>query len=43
MDSFIVVMAIMLDESLPRGIEGEVISVYNITSIFDGMKNTYMV
>ncbi|KAI4370894.1 hypothetical protein MLD38_019190 [Melastoma candidum] len=29
-------------ESLPQGIEGEVISVYTVKSIFDGMKKTYM-
>ncbi|KAK5837600.1 hypothetical protein PVK06_006326 [Gossypium arboreum] len=30
-------------ESLPQGIEGEVISVYTVKLIFDEMKKTYMV
>ena len=30
-------------KSLPQDIEGEVISVYTVKSIFDGMKKTYMV
>ena len=34
---------VMPEESLPQGIEGEVISVYTVKSIFDGMKKTYMV
>ncbi|RYQ91102.1 hypothetical protein Ahy_B09g096963 isoform D [Arachis hypogaea] len=33
----------MPEESLPQGIEGEVISVYTVKSIFAGMKKTYMV
>jgi hypothetical protein len=41
MDNIIVVKVVILEESLPQGIEGEVISVYTIKSIFDGMKKTY--
>ncbi|RYR73181.1 hypothetical protein Ahy_A02g007516 isoform D [Arachis hypogaea] len=33
----------MPEESLPQGIKGEIISVYTVTSIFVGMKKTYMV
>ena len=43
MDSIVVVKVGMPEESLPRGIEGEVISVYTVKSIFDGMKKTYLV
>jgi hypothetical protein len=43
MDSIIVVKVVMPEESLPQGIEGEVISVYTVKSIFGGMKKTYMV
>jgi hypothetical protein len=43
MGSIVVVKAVIPEESLPQGIEGEVISVYTVKSIFDGMKNTYMV
>ncbi|KAF8376870.1 hypothetical protein HHK36_031479 (chloroplast) [Tetracentron sinense] len=43
MDSIVVVKVVMPEESLPQGIEGEVISVYTVKSIFDGMKKTYMV
>ena len=43
MDSIVVVKAVMPEESLPQGIEGEVISVYTVKSIFAGMKKTYMV
>ncbi|GMQ11767.1 hypothetical protein CsSME_00054271 [Camellia sinensis var. sinensis] len=38
MDSIVVVKVVMPEESLPQGIEGEVISVYTVKSIFDGMK-----
>ena len=38
MDSIIVVKVVMPEESLPQGIEGEVISVYTVKLIFDGMK-----
>ena len=41
MDSIVVVKVVMPEESLPHGIEGEVISVYTVKSIFDGMKKTY--
>ena len=37
------VKAVMPEESLPQGIEGEVISVYTVKLNFDGMKKTYMV
>ncbi|URD91298.1 ribosomal protein L23 [Musa troglodytarum] len=43
MDSIVVVKVVMPEESLPHGIEGEVISVYTVKSIFDGMKKTYLV
>ena len=43
MDSIVVVKVVMPEESLPQGIEGEVISVYTVKSIFDEMKKTYMV
>jgi hypothetical protein len=43
MGSIVVVKAVIPEESLPQGIEGEVINVYTVKSIFDGMKNTYMV
>eukprot|EP00898_Chlorokybus_atmophyticus_P006231 jgi/Chlat1/6609/Chrsp460S06079 len=43
MDSIVVVKAVMPEESLPQGIEGEVISVYTVKSIFDGMKKTYTI
>ncbi|MQM16274.1 hypothetical protein Taro_049230 [Colocasia esculenta] len=42
MDSIVVVKVIMQEESLLQDIEGEVISVYTVKSIFDGMKKTYM-
>ncbi|KAK9151364.1 hypothetical protein Syun_009673 [Stephania yunnanensis] len=42
MDSVVVVKVVMPEESLPQGIEGEVISVYTVKSIFDGMKKTYL-
>ncbi|KAK2635380.1 hypothetical protein Ddye_030172, partial [Dipteronia dyeriana] len=32
----------MREESWSRGINGEVISVYTVKSIFDGMKKTYV-
>ncbi|CAL5179343.1 unnamed protein product [Lathyrus oleraceus] len=34
---------VMPEESLPQGIEGEVISVYTVKLILDAMKKTYMV
>ncbi|CAL9079002.1 unnamed protein product, partial [Musa textilis] len=40
MDSITRVKVVMPEESLPHGIEGEVISVYTVKSIFDGMKKT---
>jgi hypothetical protein len=43
MDSIIVVKVVMPEESLPQGIGGEVISVYTVKSIFDGMKKTHLV
>jgi hypothetical protein len=43
MDSVVVVKVVIPEESLPQGIEGEVINVYTVKSIFDGMKKTYMV
>jgi hypothetical protein len=43
MDSIVVVKVVMPEESLPQGIEGEVISVYTVKLIFDEMKKTYMV
>jgi hypothetical protein len=43
MDSIVVVKVVMLEESLPQGIEGEVISVSTVKSIFGGIKKTYMV
>jgi hypothetical protein len=43
MDSLVVVKVVMPEESLPQGIEGEVISVYTVKLIFDEMKKTYMV
>ena len=43
MGSIVVVKAVMPEESLQQGIEGEVIKVYTVKSIFDGMKKTYMV
>ncbi|KAJ6823857.1 hypothetical protein M6B38_127860 [Iris pallida] len=43
MDSIVVVKVVMPEELLPQGIEGEVISVYTVKSIFDGMKKTYLV
>ena len=43
MDSIVVVKVGMPEASLPQGIEGGVISVYTVKSIFDGMKKTYMV
>ena len=33
----------MPEESLPQGIEGEVISAYTVKSIFDGIKKTYLI
>ncbi|KAI5659415.1 hypothetical protein M9H77_28208 [Catharanthus roseus] len=42
MDSIVLGKVVMPDESLPQGIEGEVISIYIIKSIFDEMQNTYM-
>jgi hypothetical protein len=41
MDNIIVVKVVIPDESLPQGIEGEVISVYTVKSIFNGMKKTH--
>ena len=43
MDGTVVVKVVIPEESLPQGIEGEVISVYTVKLIFDGMKKTYMV
>ena len=43
MDSIIVVKVVIPEESLPQGIGGEVISVYTVKSIFDGIKKTYLV
>jgi hypothetical protein len=43
MDGTVVVKAVMPEESLPQGIEGEVISAYTVKSIFDGIKKTYLV
>jgi hypothetical protein len=37
-----VVKAVMPEESLPQGIEGEVISVYTVKLIFNGIKKTYI-
>jgi hypothetical protein len=34
---------IIPEESLPQGIEEEVISVYTVKLILDGLKKTYMV
>jgi hypothetical protein len=42
MDSIIVVKAVIPEESLPQGIEGEVISVYTVKLIFNGIKKTYI-
>lgn len=41
MDNIIVIKVVMPKESLPQGIEGQVINVCTIKSIFDGMKKTY--
>ncbi|KAH1039057.1 hypothetical protein J1N35_040800, partial [Gossypium stocksii] len=38
----IVVKVVMPEESLPQGVEGEVISVYTVKLIFDEMKKTHM-
>ncbi|KAL4361011.1 hypothetical protein GQ457_04G024150 [Hibiscus cannabinus] len=38
MDSIVVLKFVMPEESLPQGIEGEVISVYTVKLIFDKMK-----
>jgi len=43
MGSIVVVKAVIPEESLPQGIEGEVVNVYTVKSIFDGMKNIYVV
>ena len=43
MDSVVVVKVVMPEESLPQGIEGEVISVYIVKLIFDEIKKTQMV
>lgn len=43
MDSIVVVKVVMLEELLLYGIEGEVISVYIVKLIFDGMKKIYLV
>jgi len=43
MDNVIVVKAVMPEESLLQGINGEVISFYTLKSIFNGMNKTYMV
>jgi len=37
-----VVKAVMPEESLPRSIEGEVISVYTVKLIFDEMKKSIL-
>ena len=39
MDNIVVIKVVMLEKSLPQGIEGEVISVYTIKSIFNGEKD----
>ena len=38
-----VIKVVMLEESLPQDIEGEIISIYTVRSIFDGMKKTYKI
>ncbi|MED6121215.1 60S ribosomal protein L2A [Stylosanthes scabra] len=43
MDGTVVVKVVIPEESLPQGIEGEVISAYTVKSIFDGIKKTYLV
>jgi hypothetical protein len=43
MDGTIVVKVVMPEESLPQGIEGEVISAYTVKSIFGVIKKTYLV
>lgn len=43
MHNIIVVKVIMLEESLPQGIEGDFISVSTIKLIFAQMKKPYMV
>jgi hypothetical protein len=43
MGSIVVVKAVIPEESLPQGIEREVVNVYTVKSIFNGMKNIYMV
>jgi hypothetical protein len=43
MDDTVVVKVVMPEESLPQGIEREVISAYIVKSIFDGIKKTYLV
>jgi len=40
-DNIIVVKAVIQEESLSQGTEGEVLSVYTVKLIFDGMKKTY--
>jgi hypothetical protein len=40
MGNIIVVKAIILEESLPQGIEGEVINVYIEKLIFNGIEKT---
>ena len=43
MDGTVVVKVALPEESLPQGIEGEVISAYTVKSSFDGIKKTYLV
>jgi hypothetical protein len=43
MDGTVVVKVVMPEESLPQGIEGEIISAYTVKSIFNGIKKTYLV
>jgi hypothetical protein len=43
MDGTVVVKVVMAEESLPQGIEGEVISAYTVKLIFDEIKKTYLV
>jgi len=42
MDNIIIVKVEMPEESLPQGIEGDVISVYTVKLIFDRIKKIYV-